>query len=331
MKTLTERIASFLKLADACLTLFDTITPTVGQPFIKGVTPPRGFDGYDPDAEAADAIPQEILENGGWENELIEQARGVARELAPLPWGEDAVKSLLAFIRALKGSTGAFGVATHGAIDRKLWEQVRADLEDAAEYLRIDVSKPANGTPANGTPANGTPTNRKQELDAKLRPFLAEHPDAKAEQAAEFLGLSSKARLSELKLPCWLEHVARKQGEKLPPKTQRVPWPKDLDKLLVDGPRRLPSDPVRDKLHEDAYGKGGDGFSDPETFRSKLLDIFHNETETSEEYRAAINRLKTSDLSALIAFVKQALGEIPTYEQEDDIRSYVEHWLDDNT
>jgi hypothetical protein len=199
MQTLADRIRAFIHFTDECIKFFETPPAALDEPhpLFAGVVSPFP----DPEPEPPD-IPADILERGDWSAEGIEQARSIAAELERFPWGGVAVRSLLRFIRALKGTIGPCGFVVREDVDRKLWEKVRANLEDATEYL-IDGDKPAPANPGAGI------------VDGALSAYLASNPDASADDALAAMNAAGVKMTLDgprglRRNPLWKTHVYRR-------------------------------------------------------------------------------------------------------------------------
>lgn len=154
-----------------------------------------------------------------------------------------------------------------------------------------------------------------------LRGFYRDNPGAKHEDAAAFLeiGRSTLSGMSAYK-----EEVARRDQSKPPSPAMKRGNISERQLARLEAGKPRVNDPKRDALHAAHYTEDGGAASDPDAFRSLLLNVFDGVNETAGEYRRILNRLNTERLEQLKTFLKGKADP----NSLDSVRMFAENFLD---
>jgi hypothetical protein len=160
----------------------------------------------------------------------------------------------------------------------------------------------------------------REHVERRIGEYMDTNPDASLKRIGKNVGLAkSTVSTSE----AYQARKEKRKADKLPSKGKARGNLTDKQLAGIESGKQLPRDPARDALHADAYSADGDVHTDPNAFRSLLLNIF----EDGSEYREKVHRLSKVLLTELIQHVKDKIDP----GKAELLRLTVEQWLDDRS
>lgn len=193
---------------------------------------------------------------------------------------------------------------------------------DAAEDDTLNAMNAALPPNATSWTLVGLRKNRtwREHVERRIGEYMDKNPDASLERIGKNVGY---AKSTVSKSAAYQACKEKRKADKLPSKVKVRGNLSDKQLACLESGKQLPRDPARDALHAESNVADGNALTDPNAFRSLLLNIF----EDDSEYRGKVNRLNNKQLPELAQHVKDTIDP----DNAELLRLTVEQWLEDRS